>query len=787
MVGFVRSAWLPLVVLLLVVAWVFLEQSPVQESGAVVLRWVVNSQERDQVYARAVKRAFEAAHPGIRIQFIKQNEGRKVDTMISGGDAPDICEVGMDRVFYYVLAGALRDLGGLMSAADRTDLQSYFPVTLAPYVDREKVYALPWCYVPFILFYNKNLFDKYGVPYPADDWTWDDYRAAAVKLTRDLDGDGITDEFGASFAKWQDGYYSWITQNGGSVLSPDRSRATFDEPKVVETVRFLERLTRQDRVIPTDVNKPRQAGIDLFEAGRLAMHGPTGSFYIPTYREFEKVDWDIALVPAGPSGKGTIVAPIGFGVTSQSKNPREAFQLVRFLCGPEGQMILARSGLFIPARREVAFSDAFLKAPGRPDNKYALVAMMDDQDGRSPWGVAPPWAGERWGDVQEETLNSKLNAFLFGVPQEGRTAESVCREMDRRADEILAEERAAYQGTPVNWGKVWASAGVGLGALGIFWIAAVGRAGRRSGMARSEQAWGFLAISPWLIGFLVFSLGPILFSVFLSFTRYNSLAPASSARFVGVDHYAWLLGGRDELFLKSLRATLTYVVLSVPLYLVSGLLIALLMNSKLRGIHFFRTLYYLPAVMPVVATAVLFRWVFTQNGILNYLLGGFGRIPAQDMPNWLQDPFWTVPSIVVMGLWGVGAGMMIYLAGLQNIPTQLYEAAQIDGAGVLAQFRRITMPILSPVLFFNLVMGVIGAFQVFTSAFVLFGGGSGPEDSALFYSFYLYRKAFEQFQIGYGSALAWILFVIVLCLTALIFRFSSFWVYYEGTREEVRR
>src|SRR5688572_18563151 len=155
MVGFVRSAWLPLVVLLLVVAWVFLEQSPERESGAVVLRWVVNSQERDQVYARAVKRAFEAKHPGIRIQFIKQNEGRKVDTMISGGDAPDICEVGMDRVFYYVRAGVLRDLGGLMSPADREELGSYFPVTLAPYVDGEKVYALPWCYVPFILFYNK--------------------------------------------------------------------------------------------------------------------------------------------------------------------------------------------------------------------------------------------------------------------------------------------------------------------------------------------------------------------------------------------------------------------------------------------------------------------------------------------------------------------------------------------------------------------------------------------------------------------------------------------------------
>ena len=783
MLGFIRSASLPLLILLLVAAWVLLEQSPEQKRGGVVLRWVVNSQERDQVYARAVKAAFEAKNPAIRIQFIKQNEGRKVDTMISGGDAPDICEVGMDKVHYYVSAGVLRDLAGLMSPADRQDLKSYFPVTLAPYVDGQKVFALPWCYVPFILFYNKNLFDKYGVPYPTDDWTWDDYLQAAIELTHDVDGDGVTDEFGASFAKWQDGYYSWIFQNGGSVLSQDGRQATFDDPEVVETVRFLEQLTRRDRVIPTDVNKPQAAGIDLFEANRLAMHGPTGSFYIPTYRESEKVDWDIASVPSGPSGRGTITAPVAFGVTSQSKHPADAYRLVRFLCGPEGQMILAQSGLFPPARREVAFSDEFLKAPGRPANKYALVAMMDDRDGKKPWGRVPPWSGNRWGDVNDEALNSKLGAFLFGVPQAGRTAESVCREIDRRADEILAEDRASYAGVPVDWPNVILWACVGAVVVLLVWILGVAAVARKSRLARSEQAWGYFAISPWLIGFVVFSLGPILFSVFLSFTRYQSLAPASSARFVGLDHYQWLLSGRDELFIKSIYATLKYVVLSVPLYLVSGLLIAMLMNSKLKGIHFFRTLYYLPAVMPVVATAVLFRWVFTQNGVLNYLAGGFGRIPPQQMPNWLQDPFWTVPAIVIMGLWGVGAGMMIYLAGLQNIPTQLYEAAQIDGAGILAQFSSITLPMLSPVLFFNLVMGVIGAFQVFTSAFVLFGGGSGPEESALFYSFYLYRKAFEQFQIGYGSALAWILFVIILALTALIFRSSSFWVYYESRRE----
>jgi multiple sugar transport system permease protein len=779
-----RAVWLPVLLAAMLGLWWMLEQSPARQGDAVVLRWVVNSQERDQLFAQAAKQAFEAKHPGIRIQFIKQNEGRKTETMIAGGDAPDIVEVGMDRVHYYVEAGVLRDLSGLMGAGDRVEMGAYFPVTAQPFRRGERVYALPWGYVPFILFYNKNLFDKYSLCYPSDTWTWEDYRRAAKRMTNDLDGDGVTDEFGASFAQWQEGYYCWIYQNGGRVLSADGRNATFDEPHVVEALEFLHRLTRVDRVIPTDVNKPKSTGMGLFEAGRLGMNGPTGSFYIPTYRTYEKVDWDIANVPAGPSGRGTMVAPIGFGVTTQSKRPREAFALVRFLTGPEGQRILAESGLFVPCRRDVALSDAFLKAPGPPANKYALVAMMDDRDGRKPWGITPPWSGSRWADVNDEALNARLASFLFGIPKAGETAQTVAARINEKANQILAEERAARRGVPMRWGPVWAVVGVA-GVLGIgCWGWAIARGVRGSRRRRAEEAWGYLAISPWLIGFLVFTLGPIVFSIVLSFTRWNSLSPASQARFVGLDNYAALLGGEDELFLKSLRATLLFAAMSLPLGLVSSLLLALLMNAKLKGIMAFRTLYYLPAVMPAVATAVLFRWVFSREGILNYLLGGLGRVPFNQMPDWLNDPKWAVPAIVFMGLWGVGGGMMIYLAGLQNIPTQLYEAAEIDGAGALAKFRAVTLPMLSPTIFFNLVMGLIGAFQVFASAFVLFAGGTGPEDAALFYSYYLYRKAFEQFQVGYGSALAWILFVIILACTLVVFRTSSLWVYYEGQKED---
>src|SRR6266542_616184 len=204
--------------------------------------------------------------------------------MIAGGDAPDVLSYGLDKAHYYISAGVVRDLAPLMTAGDRTDLAGFFPTTSAPFQRSGAVYALPWGYVPFILFYNKNLFDKYGVGYPNDRWTWTDYRRAARALAHDLDGDGLTDEFGASFAQWQEGYYCWIYQNGGRVLSADTSRATFDDRRVVQAVDFLHRLTREDRVMPTDVNRPRQSGMGLFEAGRLGMNGPTGSFYMPQYR-----------------------------------------------------------------------------------------------------------------------------------------------------------------------------------------------------------------------------------------------------------------------------------------------------------------------------------------------------------------------------------------------------------------------------------------------------------------------------------------------------------------------
>lgn len=283
--------------------------------------------------------------------------------------------------------------------------------------------------------------------------------------------------------------------------------------------------------------------------------------------------------------------------------------------------------------------------------------------------------------------------------------------------------------------------------------------------------WGFLFISPWLAGFLIFTLGPMLTSAWLSLNKYD----LNTIEFVGLENYRRLLA-HDPLFWKSLQNTLVYAVFTVPLGICGSLAIALLLNQNVRGQRLFRTLFYLPSLVPAVASAILWQWVFNaDNGILNLSLSVFG------LPNieWLQDEKWTMPAFVIMSLWGVGGGrMIIFLAGLQGIPESYYEAARLDGATPWQMFRRITLPMLSPVMFFNLILGVIGAFQVFTSAYVMTGGG--PNNASLFYSLYLFRNAFEYFKLGKASAMAWLLFALLLVLTLIQFKFSKRWVYYEG-------
>ncbi len=289
---------------------------------------------------------------------------------------------------------------------------------------------------------------------------------------------------------------------------------------------------------------------------------------------------------------------------------------------------------------------------------------------------------------------------------------------------------------------------------------------------------GYLYIMPWFIGFICFALGPIVVSFFMSFTRWSML---SSPQWIGLENYSEILL-RDPLVGKSLWNTAYYVLFSVPLGIALSLGLALLLNQKLRGIGLFRTLFFLPSVTNLVAVSILWMWIFNPEfGLLNRALEWTGI----EGPLWLQSETWSKPALILMSLWGIGGGMIIMLAALQGIPPELYEAADLDGAKRWRKFWHITAPMISPALFFNLIMNMIGSFQVFTQAFVMTasagqGSEGAPNNSTLFFVLYLYKKAFQQFKMGYASALAWILFIIILLFTLFQFNLSRRWVYYEA-------
>lgn len=298
------------------------------------------------------------------------------------------------------------------------------------------------------------------------------------------------------------------------------------------------------------------------------------------------------------------------------------------------------------------------------------------------------------------------------------------------------------------------------------------RIGKRRLRARHREAlFGYLFISPWIIGFVVFTAGPMIASLVMSFTDWSILG---AVHWVGAQNYIHLV--HDSLFWKSLQVTFVFSAISVPLDVLASLGIALLMNRPMPGRAVFRALFYLPELVPAVAASILWIWAYNTNfGIFNYILNTVG-LPS--IP-WLESSSWVIPSFIILSLWTSGGSrMIIFLAGLQTVPKELIEAAQLDGAKLWARFRHITLPMISPVLLFNLILTTIGAFQVFTSPYVMTSGG--PANSSLFYVLYIYQNAFQYMKMGYATALAWVLFLILLAFTIFQFRIMRNWVHYEG-------
>ncbi len=302
----------------------------------------------------------------------------------------------------------------------------------------------------------------------------------------------------------------------------------------------------------------------------------------------------------------------------------------------------------------------------------------------------------------------------------------------------------------------------------------------RSKLERSRTRTGILFALPWIIGFLAFSLYPICISIYYSLTDFNIF---QAPKWVGFGNYSALFA--DEKFYKSLWNTFYMVIIGTPVSLIAALLLAVLLNQKIQGLPVFRTIFYLPSIVPTVASSLLWIWILNPKvGLLNAGL----KLLGVPQPNWLMDPACTKPALIIIGVWGVGSMMIIFLASLQDVPRSLYEAAEMDGANTFQRFFKITLPSVSPVIFFQLIMNIIYYFQYFTQAYLMINGSTagsglnavsgGPENSMLFYSLYLFHNAFGYFKMGKASAMAWILFIIVVAVTAIIFKTQDRWVTY---------
>ncbi|MFD1675557.1 carbohydrate ABC transporter permease [Alicyclobacillus fodiniaquatilis] len=295
---------------------------------------------------------------------------------------------------------------------------------------------------------------------------------------------------------------------------------------------------------------------------------------------------------------------------------------------------------------------------------------------------------------------------------------------------------------------------------------------KKSVQRRRETVTFYLLISPWIVGVLAFILGPMVRSLYLSFTNDDLLSPP---RWVGLLNYKTML--HDPLFWQSLKVTFVYSIIAVPAGLVASLAIALLLNNAVVGMRWFRTIFYLPSILPGIAVMILWVYIFNPNlGLLNSILSDFGI----HGPQWIFSSRWALPSLIIMSLWTAGGNMLIWLAGLKGVPEYLYEAASLDGAGTWAKFRHVTIPMITPTIFFNLIMGLIGALQTFSQGYVMTNGG--PLNSTLFFNLFLFNNAFDNFRMGYASALAWVLFIIIMVFSLIVIRSSSAWVYYEGER-----
>lgn len=751
----------------------------------VVMHWSGEGGPEESAIVERSLRAFEAAHPGVKVRRINPGDSgsfaTKLQTMLASGEPPDVFYVPFEKVPHWSSIGLLEPLDQRIiddaqrGATNAIDLSTFFPAVVDAFRfdgtrgGRGVLYGVPKDFTTVGFYYNKDLFRRAGVPFPKDDWTWDDFIDAARRIGSINDDQGRPC-VGSEFVTWSAMIRAYLRTEGFDVRGDDFDDLRTSDPEVLRVLDRLRSWRHGEQRTLTSGTSKLTGGAAGFVDGRLGMTGPFGRWIVPEYQRIRDFEWDFAPLPRGVGrAPSNIVLTVAWGISRQSRHKEEAWDLVRWLTSPEIQAEQSRLGLAIPAIVSVAESDAFIDPASAPANDRGFVEAARYAEPLD-WPADPKF---------ETVLSNRMDAAL----KEGNlTVAEAAADLERlwaheRASPVSASATLAAPRMP--WRTLFITALIGT-VLAFVAMALLLRGRALTPGARREERAGLALAAPWLIGFVLFMLGPVIVSLLLSLTRWSGVSTLDEARWVGLGNYTELLF-RDERLRTSAWVTLYYVLIAVPGGQALALAAAFLMSRKLRGIPFFRAGWYLPSVLAGVGVAVLWRWIFdTQHGLLNRALEPLLSIIGVAPPDWFgkDASVFGAPAFALMSFWMLGSSMMIYVAGIQNVPEELNEAAEIDGVRPWRRLLTVTLPMLGPVILFNTLMSLIGSFQVFTQAFVMTGGA--PQDLTRFYVLYLYNQGFEYFEMGYASALAWVLLIVVLIFTALLLRTSRAFVHQEA-------
>jgi len=762
----------------------------------------------------AMVREFGRLHPEYNVRVLSMGAGKmdpqKLMTSIVGNVAPDVILQDRFSISDWASRGAFLPLDDYIKRDTNKDpncprAEDYYEAPWEEATYNGHVYAIPAEADNRVLFWNRALFREHaeelrkaGLDPSRAPRTWSELLAYQKILTeKDANGNikvaGFIPLFGNAWI------YIYAFANDAQFLSADKRTCTMTAPEVEEALAFV--VKGYDNIGGYDVAKRFESGAlqranDPFYNGRVAMK-IDGNWMLNDVARFAP-NLDFAAAPAPvpddrfyhrgrfKNEKDTFTTWSGgfaYAIPRGARNVEGGWEFVKFVSSFQGRFLdmseerkwqISRGRMFIPIQQaNRKCNEALFQLFKPPDAKFADAVKVHLDLMNSARTRPVTFVGQLMWDENQRSVE---NACMHKMSPHDALMQGQIR--------VQSELNAFYAHETHPLVPSWVfQLVIGGAMLLIVFIPLIALSRiKLKKLARHEARWAYFFISPWVIGMLLFTLGPMLASLFLSFTEYNEL---TDARWVGFQNYTMMFTSDHVNVYKAFLNAFYLAAIGVPLGILTGLSVALLLNTNVRGLRWYRTIFYLPAIVPTIPSALLWEWVLASDpnkGLVNALWQNtISKWLSLPPPGWLLSEAWSKPALIVMGLWGAGSGMILWLAGLKGVPRSLYEASEMDGATPRQQFFSITWPQLSPIIFFNVVIGFVAALQEFDRVYVMKPNDEtvGPGDSMLVPVFYLFRNAFGYFKMGYASALAWVIFAIILVLTLIQFKVAPRWVHYE--------